>query len=93
VRIHHSKACTLLGADTLAQARSEAERELARGPRCGCCLTPRIHLTRFVGSTLFLDDDPHALLAAIPLDQRGNFTPRLIAACIIVHGRAREALF
>jgi hypothetical protein len=88
-----SKACDALGADNLTHARSLAETELARGPRCGCCLTPQIHLTRFVGSTLFLDDDPTKLLAAFPRDARGQFTTRLIAACIVLFGRARVSLF
>jgi hypothetical protein len=88
-----SKACAALGADDAAEARLEAERELARGPRCRCCLTPRVHLSRFVGSTLFADDDPATLLQAIPRDAREQFDTRLIAACIVVYGRARVTLF
>jgi hypothetical protein len=72
--------------------RAEAERELARGPRCRCCVHARVHLTRYIGSTLFFDDNPEQLQLALPAADRERFTPRLIAACIVLFGRARVEL-
>jgi hypothetical protein len=87
------KAFEWLGAEHPEEARVAAERELARGPRCRCCLAPRVHLARYVGSTIFTDDDPAALLRAIPLAERGEWSERLIAACIVLHARPRVSLF
>jgi hypothetical protein len=82
-----------LGVGSSSEARSAAERELAQGPRCGCCVSARVHLSRFFGSTLFLDDDPTQLWLAIPLTERERWTPSIVAACIVLHGRARCDLY
>jgi hypothetical protein len=87
------KALATLGASSPSQARADAERELARARPCRCCLTPRIHLTKYVGSTLFLDDDPAELQRAIPRAEHSSWTQRLVAACIILYGRPRLTLF
>jgi hypothetical protein len=87
------KRLDALDARSPAEGRIDAERELARARPCGCCLTPRIHLTKWVGSTLFLDDDPAALLRAIPRGERASWTTRLVAACIVLYGRPRITLF
>ncbi|MCW2630274.1 MAG: hypothetical protein JWR48_6996 [Mycobacterium sp.] len=56
----HSLASLALDATPL-EARAEAEHQLARVTPCRCCVNPRVHLSRYVGSTLFLDDDPAEL--------------------------------
>ncbi len=91
-RAHVSHALAALGTDDPRHARAAAERELARGPRCRCCVSPRVHLTRYVGSLLFLDDDPELLQRALPAADAARFTVRTIAACIVLYGRARVAL-
>ena len=87
------RALAALGAATLAEAGLEAERELARAPHCGCCMSPRVHLAKFVGSTLFLDDDPAMLRLALPSAERARWSERLVAALIVSYGRARLTLF
>jgi hypothetical protein len=87
------KALVALGAATPSEACRRAERELARAPRCGCCVSPRVHLTKYVGSTLFFDDDPASLRRALPQAERARWSDRLIAAFIMLYGRARVSLF
>jgi hypothetical protein len=87
-----TRALATLDAATLLEAHAEAERQLARAPRCGCCLTPRVHLGRYVGSTLFLDDDPEMLRLALPPAERPRWSPRLLAACVVLYGRPRVEL-
>jgi hypothetical protein len=73
-------------------SRGEAERELARAPYCGCCVSPRVHLAKFVGSTLFLDDKPSSLRSALPFAERARWSERLIGALIVLFGRPRVTL-
>jgi hypothetical protein len=80
-------------AATWSDARNEAERELARAPRCGCCVSPRVHLAKYVGSTLFFDDAPESLRRALPSAERARWSDRLLAAFIMLYGRARVSLF
>jgi hypothetical protein len=84
-------ALDVLYAADWPQARAEAKRIIERGPHCRCCVGPRVHLTRFIGSTLFFDDDPEKLRLALPPGDR--LTARVIAACIVLHGRERVELF
>ncbi len=72
--------------------RAEAQRQLTSAPRCRCCVSARVHLARYVGSTLFFDDNPEQLQLALPASDRGWLTPRLIAACIALYGRERVSL-
>jgi hypothetical protein len=44
-----------------------------------------------VGSTLFLDDDPESLANAFEAPDRDKFAARVLAACIVLLGREREA--
>lgn len=94
ITAHHpvSNAFDALGSDDPPKARAEAERELARGPRCRCCLSARVHLSKYVGSLLFLDDNPELLRRALPAADTARFTVRVIAACIVLYGRARVEL-
>jgi hypothetical protein len=85
-----SPLLSALGVATWPQARTQAQRELLRGPRCRCCVSARVHLGRFVGSTLFFDDDPEKLRLALPPAER--LTTREIAACIVLYGRERVDL-
>jgi hypothetical protein len=78
-----------LGAASLAEARAAAERELAHGPHCRCCVSPRVHLAQWVGSLLFLDDDPAELQRALPVGERAEWPLRRLAACITLWGRVR----
>lgn len=67
--------------------------ELERAPRCGCCISPRVHLAKYVGSTLFSDDTPAALQRALPAAERARWSERLLGAFILLFGRPRERLF
>jgi len=88
-----SKALATLASRSPDEARLDAERELARAQPCGCCLTLRIHLTKYIGSTLFTDDDPAALQRAIPRHEHRRWTQRLLAACVVLWGRPRFTPF
>ncbi len=88
-----SSAFAALGARDPRSALEAAEREVSRAPRCLCCISPRAHLAAHIGTTLFLDDDPEKLRDALPADERASWTPRLLAALIVLHGRARVDLF
>jgi hypothetical protein len=77
----------------LGHARRDAERELQRAPRCNCCISPRVHLTTYIGSILFSDDTPATLRRALPAAERERWSERLLAAFILLFGRPRERLF
>jgi hypothetical protein len=89
----HLKAVQALGAHNLFEARAIARRELEDESACSCCRSPRDHLARFVGSTLYFDDDPAHLRRAIPFEERLQWTPRILAACIVLYGRERIDLY
>jgi hypothetical protein len=84
-------ALMALGAGSPQQGAAAARSVLARAPRCGCCRSHWEHLAKYVGSLLFLDDDPRRLAEAVPRSERTPWTERLFAACIVLHGRARVA--
>jgi hypothetical protein len=84
-----SRAFHALGAASSAEAIRAARHVLDDAPGCGCCISHRVHLTRYVGSTLFLDDDPRQLAQAVPPRERTVWTERLFAACIVLYGRTR----
>jgi hypothetical protein len=84
-----TRALEMLGARDRRSAHDLAVREVRRAPRCFCCVSQRAHLAIHVGSTLFLDDDPFQLQQAVPIEERAFVTPQLIAALIVLHGRAR----
>ena len=87
----HWPALDTLGAASWPEAREMAQRVLGRGPHCLCCVSARVHLARYVGSTLFFDDDPEELRQALPPGEQ--LGAREIAACIVLHGRERVDLF
>ena len=79
--------------EVVRAARRVAMRELSRAPACDCCPSLQHHLHKLLGSTLFFDDDPVRLHAAFsPLDRR-LIGVRILASCIVLHGRPREELF
>jgi hypothetical protein len=86
-------ALATLGTVSLTHARAEGKRILGRRAHCGCCVSAYVHLSRYVGSTLFFDDKPEQLHRALPPADRDAFSPRLIAACIVLHGRPRVELY
>ncbi|MDB4971278.1 MAG: hypothetical protein JWN44_6967 [Myxococcales bacterium] len=85
----NNKALRYFAAHTMDDALGQAAHELAAARRCACCSSALAHLRDRLGSTLFLDDDPALLAAAFPLHERDRFTPRLLAACILLYGRPR----
>jgi hypothetical protein len=80
-------------ARTYVEEQRDAARELGRAPRCACCISPRVHLAKYVGSTLFLDDNPAALRRALPPADRERWNDRLLSAFILLFGRPRVTLF
>jgi hypothetical protein len=72
-------------------ALREAEGVLAEARPCRCCRSAVAHLFDRIGSTLFLDDDPVELAGRFDPDERDAFTPRVLAACILLRGRPRGA--
>lgn len=93
-RTHASKKLLhLLGAYDADDAYRLAEHELAGARHCPCCKTLLAHLTDRLGSVLFADDDPDRLAALFSPEERDEFTPRLLAACILLYGRPRVELF
>jgi hypothetical protein len=89
----HPLCYSALGARSPVDAHREAEHELERALPCGCCTSPRQHLAKHLGSTLFLDDNPAALQRALPRAEHAHWTERLLAACILLWGRPRLTLF
>lgn len=83
------KAVRMLGARSLPEARREAAHTLKHARRCECCKSLLDHLFDRLGSTLFLDDDPEELAQAFEEAERDRFSPRVLAACIVLGGRAR----
>jgi len=77
----------------LGHVRRDALRELTHAPRCGCCISPRVHLTKYIGSTLFSDDTPATLRRALPATERERWSGRLLSAFILLFGRPRETVF
>jgi hypothetical protein len=83
------KAVRMLGARSLSEARREAAQALKHARSCDCCRSLLDHLFDRLGSTLFLDDDPQELAQAFEETERDRFCPRVLAACIVLRGRAR----
>jgi hypothetical protein len=84
-----SKAIRLLEATDLEDARSQARRVLDLAERCRCCRGLLAHLFDRLGSTLFLDDDPHQLALAFEPEERDRFSAQVLSACIVLSGRER----
>jgi len=83
------KAFDVLGVKSLSQAKKRATQVLSDALRCPCCQGLLAHLFDRVGSTLFLDDDPSALERCFEPGERDDSAARVLAACIVLSGRAR----
>jgi hypothetical protein len=83
------KALKALSAASLPEARHRADQVLANAKRCQRCKTLLDHVFDCLGSTLFLDDDPHALVSAFKPTECDKFSEQVLAALIVRHGRPR----
>ncbi len=68
-------------------------RVLATAASCSCCGSLHRHIFLRLGSTLFLDDDPHRLMQVFTPAERAFITPQALAAYIVLTGRERVELF
>ena len=83
------KALEALRAATLNEARQQADQVLAKAKRCQRCRSLLAHVFDCLGSTLFLDDDPHALKGAFQPTDCDQFSEQVLAALIVRTGRPR----
>ncbi len=75
--------------DSLDLARLRASAALRDAAQCsGCCSVLRQRFDR-LGSALYWDDDPKQLISAFDPADREPCSLRVLAACILLHGRAR----
>jgi hypothetical protein len=86
------RSFSYLDARSLLEARRRATLLLHRARPTDCCASPLAHVFHRLGSTLFFDDDPEQLARAFPAREREQFSPRLLAACIVLSGRERVSL-
>jgi hypothetical protein len=83
------KAFKSLSVESLVEARRRAEQVLAKAKRCQRCTTLLNHVFDCLGSTLFIDDDPHVLIGAFKPTECDQFSEQVLAAIIVLNGRAR----
>jgi hypothetical protein len=83
------KALNFLSAASLAQARHRARQVLSRAKDCQRCRTLLDRVFDCLGSTLFIDDDPHVLIRAFRPTECDQFGEQVLAALIVLRGRTR----
>jgi hypothetical protein len=83
------KALEALSASSLREARRRADRVLQNAKGCERCNSLLHHAFDCLGSTLFMDDDPHALKDAFPPTEWDRFSEQVLAALIVLNGRPR----
>jgi hypothetical protein len=83
------KAFKSLSVRSLAEARRRAEQVLAKAKRCPRCRTLLNHVFDCLGSTLFIDDNPHVLIGAFKPTEREQFSEQVLAVLIVLRGRNR----
>jgi hypothetical protein len=83
------KALDALSVASLPEARRRADQILTNAKRCPCCRTLLGHVFDCLGSTLFIDDDPHTLLSAFKPTECDQFSEKVLAALIVLNGRPR----
>ena len=83
------KALDALSVASLPEGRRRADHVLKKAQRCPCCRTLLDHVFDCLGSTLFLDDDPHALVGAFKPSECDKFAEKVLAALIVLKGRPR----
>ena|SRR5215813_4473235 len=79
-------------ASTFWEAQGPARAFLSSVQFCPHCSRAYDRLHERLGSTLFFDDDPLALIWAFEAEDRNPCTAQVIAACIVLHGRERETV-
>jgi len=83
------KAFDSLSVASLPEAQRRAEQVLAKAKRCQRCRALLGHVFDCLGSTLFIDDDPHVLVSAFKPAECDQFSERVLAALIVLRGRTR----
>ncbi len=83
------KALRYFRAKTFWEAAGSACAFLRSAEMCPRCSRALAHLYDRLGSTLFRDDDPHALIGAFDPEDRNSCTLQVLAACIVLNGRDR----
>jgi hypothetical protein len=83
------KALRYFHARTFSEAAGSARALLRSAEICPRCSRALAHLYDRLGSTLFRDDDPKALISAFDPEDRNPCTLRIVAACIVLNGRDR----
>ena len=86
------KAPRFFCASTFWEAQGPARAFLTSVQFCPRCSRAYDRLHERLGSTLFLDDDPLALIWAFEPEDRNPCTAQVVAACIVLHGRERESV-
>src|SRR5215831_3463323 len=77
-------------ADSFWEAQGPARAFLASIQYCPRCWRAHERMHERIGSELFQDDDPLALIWAFAPEDRNPCTAQVIAASIVLFGRARE---
>jgi hypothetical protein len=83
------KALRFFRADTFWEAARSARDVLRGAQNCPRCSRALAHLYDRLGSTLFHDDDPQALIRAFDPEDQSSCTLKIVAACIVLDGRER----
>ena len=83
------QAFLYLDATSFEEARQSALRVLELAADCPRCKRVLHQLHERIGSTLFLDDDPRLLARAFDAADREGCAQSVLAACIVLFGRAR----
>src|SRR5262249_46731412 len=84
------KAPRFFCATSLWEAQGPARALLASIQYCPLCTRAYQRLHERLGSTLFRDDDPLALIWAFEPEDRNPCAVQVVAACIVLFGRDRE---
>jgi hypothetical protein len=84
------KAPRFFCANSFQEAQGPARAFLASVTFCARCARAYSRLHEALGTTLFRDDDPLALVWAFDAEDRNPCTAQVVAACIVLFGRDRE---
>jgi hypothetical protein len=83
------KALRYFHANAFWEAARSARALLLGAKTCLGCSRALAHLYDRLGSTLFRDDDPQALIDAFDPEDRNSCTLGILAACIVLNSRER----
>src|SRR5215813_2006176 len=84
------KAPRFFCAATFWEAQGPARAFLSSVQYCQRCTRAYTRMHDALGTTLFRDDDPVALMRAFEAEDRNPCTAQVVAACIVLYGRDRE---